>query len=790
MSDPNAKSADIFQGMVQTVQAVDHVGCRLVGPDFRIVAVNDALAERLELPPDRQIGAPATLGLAREDRTAVFDHFQRTMDNGVARALVTRLVSESSLESPITISSGRLVCPTWGPFCITTFTDPRSRAAAEEWSPNTRYRALFDRTPDCVFVLSSSGTGPVPGIEAANAATQALIIGPDKPTSGTPISAYLPTDTWRYLTHQMNTVTNSGKTSRQTATLTFSGGRFPAEVTMVPVDSQEVLCILRDISDDVEARNNLEHSQELLASIFDSSDVGIAISDINVNLVAVNRAYARFYMTTPEALRGKNVLDLVPPAQRRNVEEWHQRVLKGETIREEEVHVPETSESGAPARYLSIVSGRLRTRSGPDYTVAMLTDITRQKELERELRTRQEELVRIADHLPALIAQIDTQEVINFANRAFEDWFQVPRDKVIGRSISKLLSREAYERLASGIRRALDGESITILDAGLFPDGERRHVRLNLMPRFVRSKDSDEDEIAEGAYVFGFDITDTIQSQQQLQRAKERAETANKAKSQFLANMSHELRTPLNAIIGFSDIINNELFGPLGHDNYRDYTNDILTSAQHLLSLINDVLDLSKIEAGRYELNEEPINLTALIDSVMSIIRIKSREDGLVIDHHLDPRCHWIVADTKAMRQMLLNLLSNAVKFSSDGGHVHLAVRPTSKYVCFSVTDTGIGIPESKLHSVFEPFAQVDNVLTRTHEGTGIGLSITRAFAALHGGTIDVTSVLGHGSTFTIKLPLWRALPEEWRQSKPDQSGSGQPSPDPAPSDRPPSDPP
>ncbi|WP_366656784.1 PAS domain-containing protein [Fodinicurvata sp. EGI_FJ10296] len=765
MADPSAKHDDIFTGMVQTVRAVDHVGCRLVGPDFRVVAVNEALAERLELPADRQIGAPATLGLPREDRNAVFEHFQRTMDNGVARALSTRLISQSGVESAITISSGRLVCPTRGPFCITTFTEPRSRAAAEEWSPNTRYRALFDRTPDCVFVLSSSGHGPVPAIEAANAATQALIVGPDKPVDGTPISAFMPTDTWRYLTHQMNAVTGSSKTSRQTATLTFSGGRLPAEVTMVPVDSREVLCILRDISDDVEARANLEHSQELLASIFDSSDVGIAISDVNVDLVAVNRAYARFYRTTPEALRGKSVLDLVPDSQRANVEHWHNRVLKGETIRQEEILIPASLADGTPARSLSIVSSRLRTRSGPDYTVAMLTDITRQKQLERELRARQEELVRIADHLPALIAQIDTSEIINFANQAFEDWFKVPRDKVMGLTIRQLLSGEAYERLTSGIKRALEGESITILDAGLFPDGERRHIRLNLMPRFIRSPDGTYGNTPEGAYIFGFDITDTIQSQQQLQRAKERAETANKAKSQFLANMSHELRTPLNAIIGFSDIINNELFGSLGHPNYKDYSNDILTSAQHLLSLINDVLDLSKIEAGRYELNEEPINLTALIDSVMAIIRIKSQEDGLTIDHDLDPRCNWIVADTKAMRQMLLNLLSNAVKFSSKNGHVHLGVRATSKYVSFSVTDTGIGIPESKLHSVFEPFAQVDNVLTRTHEGTGIGLSITRAFASLHGGTIDVTSVLGHGSTFTIKLPAWRALPEAWRQS-------------------------
>jgi signal transduction histidine kinase len=229
-------------------------------------------------------------------------------------------------------------------------------------------------------------------------------------------------------------------------------------------------------------------------------------------------------------------------------------------------------------------------------------------------------------------------------------------------------------------------------------------------------------------------------------------EVANRHKSEFLANMSHELRTPLNAIIGFSEVLRERMFGEL-NDKQAEYIEDIHSSGQHLLSLINDILDLSKIEAGRMELHPSSFSLPALIENTLLLVRERAARRGIGLETRLDPGLGDIGADELKLKQILLNLLSNAVKFTPEGGGITIGARRAAGLVEVSVSDTGIGIPPDQHEAIFEEFRQVKgNGLPRA-EGTGIGLALTRKLVELHGGTIRVESEPGKGSTFTICLP-------------------------------------
>ena len=238
-------------------------------------------------------------------------------------------------------------------------------------------------------------------------------------------------------------------------------------------------------------------------------------------------------------------------------------------------------------------------------------------------------------------------------------------------------------------------------------------------------------------------------------------EVASRHKSEFLANMSHELRTPLNAIIGFSEVLGERMFGEL-NDKQAEYVQDILGSGRHLLSLINDILDLAKVEAGRTELEAEPFDLPAALDGCMTLVRERASRRGLTIALDVNARLGEIVADERKVRQVVLNLLSNAVKFTPEGGRIDLRAAPLDgaggepKWVEISVRDTGIGIAPEDQGLIFEEFRQVGSDYARKREGTGLGLALARRFVELHGGQIRVESALGQGSTFTFTIPTGR----------------------------------
>jgi signal transduction histidine kinase len=243
-----------------------------------------------------------------------------------------------------------------------------------------------------------------------------------------------------------------------------------------------------------------------------------------------------------------------------------------------------------------------------------------------------------------------------------------------------------------------------------------------------------------------------------LRSARDEAERANRAKSEFLANMSHELRTPLNAIIGFSEMLESGYGGALS-ERQASYTKDIHDSGQHLLQIINNVLDMSKVEAGQYQLYETAVDLRDVTRASIAILSGRAREQGLSLELAIDPTLPCVMADERTLRQVLLNLLSNAVKFTPHGGRVTVtgSVQPSGD-LALHVQDTGIGIAAEALDLVMEPFRQANGSFSREYEGTGLGLTISKNFVELHGGKLAIESEVGVGTTVSVILPAFRVM--------------------------------
>jgi signal transduction histidine kinase len=239
----------------------------------------------------------------------------------------------------------------------------------------------------------------------------------------------------------------------------------------------------------------------------------------------------------------------------------------------------------------------------------------------------------------------------------------------------------------------------------------------------------------------------------EIQEKSRQLEIASKHKSDFLANMSHELRTPLNAIIGFSEALKERMFGDL-NEKQAEYIEDIYASGRHLLALINDILDLSKVEAGRMELDLAEFDVPAALDNAVTLVKERAQRHGIRLVLDVGPGVGAFVADERKVKQILLNLLSNAVKFTPEGGKVSVSAGQPNGALEIAVSDTGVGIASEDREAIFEEFRQVGKDYTRKAEGTGLGLALTRRFVELHGGTIRVESEIGRGSTFTFALPL------------------------------------
>ena len=248
------------------------------------------------------------------------------------------------------------------------------------------------------------------------------------------------------------------------------------------------------------------------------------------------------------------------------------------------------------------------------------------------------------------------------------------------------------------------------------------------------------------------EVAERQAAQRALEGARDAAEAANRAKSDFLANMSHELRTPLNAIIGFSDVLSEQVFGPL-NENQQQYVSDVLDSGQHLLSLVNDILDLAKIESGAVEVGLAKVAVQPFIERAVHIFRERALRQGINLSYEVDPALESVLADERYLKQLLYNLLANAVKFTPRDGSIRVCAAHSGETVTISVADTGIGIAADEHEKIFDNFYQVDSTLTKSKQGTGLGLALVQRIAIMHGGRVWVESRVGQGSEFFVELP-------------------------------------
>jgi len=315
-----------------------------------------------------------------------------------------------------------------------------------------------------------------------------------------------------------------------------------------------------------------------------------------------------------------------------------------------------------------------------------------------------------------------------------------------------LVHPEDLGLIGDSLRAVQEGRSYSydfrIVDA----HGEVRHLHAMGTPEF----DSGGTPIAVDGIIQ--DITDRKRMEQALRDARDAAERGSRAKSEFLANMSHELRTPLNAIIGFSEIMREEILGPVAVPKYREYLGDINNSAQHLLLIINDILDIARIEAGRVELKEARIDLKRMIEECTRMLRGRISDAGLKLETSYENGAPWCIGDERLLRQVLLNLTSNAIKFTPSGGRVRIQVgRKVGGELTLAVQDTGIGMTAEEAAVALRPFGQIQGAFVRSRDGVGLGLPLAKSFVELHGGVLQVDSAPGRGTTVMVNLPPWRA---------------------------------
>jgi PAS domain S-box-containing protein/diguanylate cyclase (GGDEF)-like protein len=638
-------------------------------------------------------------------------------------------------------------------------TEIAERARAEEQLriSQRRYRALLDAVPDPV--VAYDGKGLATYINPAFSETYGWA---EHEVLGSRLD-FVPPEEQEKTAQALQRALSGENVLLETRRYTRSGDLLDVHLRSAILSDatgtpSETIVIHRDVTESKRAEARLKESEARYRALFENAGDAIFVLEAEGpragQIVSANRMAAEMHGYAPQELLQLNIMDLDAPEDAKRVPELIERMLNGIWVKEEILH----KKSDGTVFPVEVSAGLLDL---PDrkYILAMDRDITRRKVFERALAESEARYRELFENSSDALYIHDLEGNFVSANRAAEALLKIAledipnlnyRDVIVPEDLH--IAQEAYrEKLFLGLDKT-GPYQIRIRGK----DGQVRWVEVT--SRVVKSQGKPV-----GIQGSARDISERKQAREQLEQALEtarelriEAEKANRAKSEFLANMSHELRTPLNAVIGFSEILEDCLFGDLNEMQLK-YVRYIAGGGRHLLELINSILDLAKVESGKQELRLESVNLRKILIESLVLLKEKARKNTTRLRLVLgtDTANVKLLADEMKLKQIMFNLLSNAIKFTPNGGEVSVEARKEGSTLRISIADTGIGLTADDSERIFHAFAQVDSSLGRRHQGTGLGLSLARRLVELHGGRLWAESLgLGKGSTFIFVMPL------------------------------------
>jgi PAS domain S-box-containing protein len=611
---------------------------------------------------------------------------------------------------------------------------------SREHEITSRQQALLGAIPDLVFRIAHDGT-----YLEAHGGRELMFIPPEQ-FIGLRLSQVMPEPLASTAMAALTRALETGETQSFEYALPIDGLTHHFEARLSRSLADEAVALIRDRTREQRALEAVAAERDFSMQVMEAMGQGLAVVNAERRFEYINPALARMMGWVQYEMVGRYTMTGMDQQPQTRNAGW-------EAAREGQSSVLETQmlrKDGSELHVLMTSVPRLKDGQFAG-TVTVITDLTERYRLEREIQRERDFIAAVTDAANILIIVADHNGLVVQFNQAAQNLTGFELSELVSRAFWDSLVAEAHiPQVLEAFKQLTEGNpSIEIEVPLLTKCGEQHEVIWSIAPL--------RDTTGQTTHFVGkgVNVSGRRKAEARAEEALKEAQRANRLKSEFLANVSHELRTPLHALVGFADLLENPEIGVLNPDQ-ADCVSEITAASEHLLSLINDLLDLSKVDSGNVQFQLETLELVPLLESSLSLVRHRADAQGITLELSIAAGLKNVHAGSRQLKQILLNLLSNAVQFTPQNGAIRLSAKPgTGLYADtleMTVTDSGVGVAEAELERIFEPFAQASSAL-EGHKGFGLGLTLTKRLVELHGGSIGVTSEPGSGSTFTVRLP-------------------------------------